>query len=91
MLLELHYWEGLTTLEIAEVLHTPPGTVRRRLQDARISLEQAMGQVAHSPALLESTLMRLDDWARECRQAMDSGPLKNDDSYQHVTRRPKKV
>jgi RNA polymerase sigma factor (sigma-70 family) len=35
---ELHYWEGLTVVEIAEVLGVPSGTVRSRLSRARRDL-----------------------------------------------------
>jgi RNA polymerase sigma-70 factor (ECF subfamily) len=68
VLLELHYWESMTTDEIAEVLGMPVGTVRGRLQRARKLLEQAMEQLAESPALLESTRTRLDDWVKDCRR-----------------------
>jgi RNA polymerase sigma-70 factor, ECF subfamily len=90
VILELHYWEGLTTMEIAEVLDMPTGTVRRRLQDARICLEQVMGQLAGSPELLDSTLVRLEDWAHQCRLAMDPAPPRIHDSYQDVKRTQKK-
>jgi RNA polymerase sigma-70 factor (ECF subfamily) len=91
VILELHYWEGLTTMEIAQVLDLPTGTVRRRLQDARNCLEQVMAQLAGSPELLESTLVRLEDWAHQCRRAMDPAPSHVDDSYQDVKRNTKKT
>lgn len=68
VVLELHYWEGLTTTQIAEVLGIPRGTVRSRLQRARDALEAAMASIARSPELLESTLTRLEDWAKRCSQ-----------------------
>ena len=68
VLLELHYWESMTTDEIAEVLGIPVGTARGRLRRARELLEQAMEQLAESPALLESTRARLDDWVAECQR-----------------------
>ncbi|HLT40635.1 MAG TPA: sigma-70 family RNA polymerase sigma factor [Enhygromyxa sp.] len=64
--LELHYWEELTTNEIAEVLGIPPGTARSRLQRAREALEAAMASIARSREVLDSTLTRLDDWAADC-------------------------
>lgn len=70
MVLELHYWESLTTEKIAEVLGMPVGTVRGRLRRARELLEQAMARLAESPALLESTRGRLDDWAEDCRRRL---------------------
>jgi RNA polymerase sigma-70 factor (ECF subfamily) len=70
VVLELHYWEGMTTSQIAEVLEIPRGTVRSRLQRARDALEAAMASIARSPELLESTLTRLEDWAKRCSQEL---------------------
>jgi RNA polymerase sigma-70 factor (ECF subfamily) len=67
VVLELYYWEELNTVEIAEVLDVPAGTVRTRLQRARDALEAAMGSLARSPEVLSSTLTRLDEWAARCR------------------------
>lgn len=66
VVLELHYWEDLTTYEIAAVLGIPQGTVRSRLLRARSALEAAMARIARSTELLESTLTRLEDWAARC-------------------------
>ncbi|WP_428264741.1 RNA polymerase sigma factor [Haliangium sp.] len=70
ILLELHYWEEMTTEEIAQVQGLPVGTVRGRLQRARTRLEEAMAALADSPALLESTVTRLADWVDRCRRDM---------------------
>jgi len=72
VLLELHYWEQLTTDQMAAVLGIPLGTARGRLQRARTRLEQVMQRLAESPEDLTSTLARLDDWAAECRARLDS-------------------
>jgi len=72
VLLELHYWEQLTTHQMAEVLGIPVGTARGRLQRARTKLEEVMQRLAESPQDLTSTLARLDDWAAECRERLDS-------------------
>lgn len=69
IVLELHYWEELSTREIAAILDIPVGTVRSRLIRARDALEAEMSRVARSPGLLESTLTRLDEWARSCSRA----------------------
>ncbi|HEX4423065.1 MAG TPA: sigma-70 family RNA polymerase sigma factor [Kofleriaceae bacterium] len=71
VLLELHYWEQLTTHQMADVLQIPVGTVRGRLQRARSKLEEVMQRLAESPQDLASTLARLDDWAAECRARLD--------------------
>ena len=70
VILELHYWEQLTTHEMAEVMGIPLGTARGRLQRARVKLEEAMQRLADTPEHLVSTLSRLDDWAAECRRHM---------------------
>lgn len=42
IVLELHYWEALSTAEIAAALDTPVGTIKGRLQRARARLETAL-------------------------------------------------
>ncbi len=72
VILELHYWEQLTTGEMAEVMGIPIGTARGRLQRARTRLEEEMQRRAESPADLASTMAKLDDWAAECREHLGS-------------------
>ncbi len=72
VLLELHYWEQLTTHQMAEVLEIPLGTARGRLRRARTKLEKVMQRLAESPPDLSSTLHRLEDWATECRARLGS-------------------
>ena len=74
VILELHYWEQLTTHQMAEVIGAPVGTVRGRLQRARARLEEVMQRLAESPQDLTSTLARLDDWAAECRERLPYRP-----------------
>jgi RNA polymerase sigma-70 factor (ECF subfamily) len=40
---ELHYWEGLTVVEIGEVLGVPSGTIKSRLSRARRDLRAKLG------------------------------------------------
>ena len=68
MLLELQYWESLSTSEIAEVLGVPQGTAKTRLRKAKAVLREAVEQLADSPELRASTLEGLDGWARELRE-----------------------
>lgn len=63
--LELHYWEELTVTEIAEVLETPVGTVKSRLQRARARLDTVIEQLAGSDELLRSTMDDFARWAKE--------------------------
>lgn len=63
--LELFYWEELTVNEIAEVLETPVGTVKSRLQRARARLDQVIAELAESEDLLKSTMDNFEMWARE--------------------------
>jgi RNA polymerase sigma-70 factor (ECF subfamily) len=77
VILELHYWEQLTTSEMADVLGIPIGTARGRLQRARDRLEQMMQRLVESPQELASTLAQLDDWAAECRAQLGSYRVDN--------------
>jgi len=68
--LELHYWEEMSTAEIAEVLDVPRGTVKTRLHRAREQLRQAIAEVAGSDALATATLANLEQWARSLRELL---------------------
>lgn len=78
VVLELHYWEHLTTEEMADVLRVPVGTARGRLGRARAKLEKVLAKLAESPQLLQSTLARLEDWAAECRRQLGQFVRKNE-------------
>ena len=60
--LELFYWEGLLSREIAEVLELPQGTVRSRLRRGREMLREIIDQLAANPELRGSTLGDFDQW-----------------------------
>lgn len=68
VILELHYWESMTTDEIAAALELAPGTVRSRLRRGRQLLEQSLAAVAAAPALVESTLAGLERWIAAVRR-----------------------
>lgn len=66
--LELYYWEELSIQEISEILETPSGTVKRRLQRARQRLEGIMEQQSHSQSLFRSTVDDFNHWIHELRK-----------------------
>ncbi|ACY13819.1 RNA polymerase sigma factor [Haliangium ochraceum] len=67
VILELHYWEGLATADIAEVLGCPRNTAKSRLRRAQQRLRHMLTEISTSATLLRSTLSDLDDWAEACR------------------------
>lgn len=77
--LELFYWEELTVTEIAEVLETPVGTVKSRIQRARARLDKVIEELAGSEELLRSTMDNFSLWARELRGQLSPPGSGNDD------------
>ena len=69
--LELFYWEELTVVEIAEVLETPVGTVKSRLQRARARLDSVIDELSESEDLLRSTMDNFEMWARDLQSHMN--------------------
>ena len=67
VVLELHYWEGITAAELAEVLGIPLGTAKTRLRRGRELLEARLREISTSAVLLRSTLADLDGWAAQLR------------------------
>ena len=70
VVLELSYWEQLSSFEIAEVLKLPASMVRSRQQRARKLLERALEELASSKELLLSTRSDLEGWAGRLREAL---------------------
>ncbi len=73
IVLELHYWEGMSSAQIGTALQMSASTVRARLSRGRQLLEVRMGQLAGSPALLRSTIEDLERWAGRIRQQLPTG------------------
>ena len=71
--LELHFWEGMSGPEMAEVLGLAEGTVRSRIRRAKEALEEKMKELAAvgDEAALEASLSDLDGWARTVRKAIE--------------------
>ena len=65
--IELHYWEGLTTAELATVLDIPQGTAKSRLRRARVALQVAMEKLAENASTLENTVSDFEHWAVQVR------------------------
>ncbi|MCX4243455.1 RNA polymerase sigma factor [Paraliomyxa miuraensis] len=57
VVLELHYWEDMTTHELAVALDLPQGTVKSRMRRAR----EALREILESPEFLTSTPVPSED------------------------------
>lgn len=68
--LELYYWEGMDTPEIAEVLGISASAMRSRMGRARELLSDKLAEFAASRDELRSTLEGLADWAAGIRAQM---------------------
>ena len=64
IILELFYWQDLRSLDIAEILDMPHGTVRSRIRRAREQLAERIEQLADDPQLCASTVGNIEDWLR---------------------------
>ncbi len=69
--LELHYWEEMTTAEIAVVLGVAAGTIKWRLSKARELLAAAIAELAGDERLRSSTVDNLDGWVASMRAVLD--------------------
>lgn len=70
IVLELHYWEGLSTSELADAMEIPQGTVKSRLRRAREGLERELATVAESQDDVRATLDGLDHWVEGIRAGL---------------------
>lgn len=69
VVLELFYWEDMTSAAIADALGEPHGTIRTRLRRARELLREAIGRVEADAEVLTATQSNLDGWARRVHDA----------------------
>jgi len=67
--LELHYWEGMTTAELAAALEIPHGTAKSTLRRAREQLRRRLSSAAQAHPEIAASLDDLDAWARSIRDA----------------------
>ncbi len=71
IVLELHYWEGLTMFELASALEIAPGTAKSRIRRAREALLRILPQIMEQGGSLECTLDDLDQWVASVRGILD--------------------
>ncbi len=67
VVLELHYWEEMSTQEIADVLALAPGTVKSRMRLGRQHLRAAMQAQAERPGVAQTTVDNLGQWVQRVR------------------------
>jgi len=66
IVLELHYWQGLTSEELGRVLGMPSPSVRTRLRRARALLHERMQELQGSPQPIDPP-SGLDTWSAGLR------------------------
>jgi RNA polymerase sigma-70 factor (ECF subfamily) len=67
LVLELSFWEGLSGVEIAEILGIPEPTVRSRMRRGTERLREQMQQLEDAAVGLHDTAEDLDAWAARVR------------------------
>jgi RNA polymerase sigma-70 factor (ECF subfamily) len=72
IVLELHFFEGLSGPEIAELLGAPAATIYTKLRRGKQRLAGHVGELTDDPALAESTVIGLDTWVRQIRAEIDA-------------------
>ena len=65
MLIELHYWEGMSFDALAPMFEIAPTTVRTRLFRARRALRDRMAKLADNPRPESESEVDLEAWARD--------------------------
>src|SRR5690606_22274340 len=67
LVLELHYWEGMSTRELSVVLELPHGTVKSRLRRAREALREVLEAPAAAAPQPPATADELDEQVQALR------------------------
>lgn len=79
ILLEQHYFEGRSYVELAREAKCSPATIRTRARRARVLLEAEISKLEASGPLIASTIEHLDDWARDLRELLHRAEAEHDD------------
>ncbi len=70
VVLEMRYWEDMSSAEIGAALGIPAPTVRTRLHRGREQLERIIAELPASHATRHSTLAELDAWVARIRGSL---------------------
>jgi RNA polymerase sigma factor (sigma-70 family) len=73
VVLELSFFEELSRTEIARVLEIPDGTVASRFRRAQAELAEHVARLSETPAIAQSTVHGLADWAKGLRAQLSEG------------------
>lgn len=73
--LEMRYWEEMSSAEIGAVLGIPAATARTRLHRGRELLERAIAQLPASHETRESTVVELEAWVGRIRGSLRLSPV----------------
>ncbi|MCB9715825.1 MAG: sigma-70 family RNA polymerase sigma factor [Myxococcales bacterium] len=65
--IELHYWEDMTTAELAAVMEIPQGTVKSRLRRGREALQAELARLSKDPSQRDAAIGGMETWVREIR------------------------
>ncbi|MEQ8460653.1 MAG: sigma-70 family RNA polymerase sigma factor [Sandaracinaceae bacterium] len=74
LLVELHYWEGLTGPELSDALELPEGTVRSRLRRAREQLRSTVERAGEAMPRRELAATSFESWVESVRPSDAAGP-----------------
>jgi RNA polymerase sigma-70 factor (ECF subfamily) len=74
VVLELHYWEEMSSAEIGAVVGIPAATARTRLHRGRELLERVIAELPASRETRDSALAEHDAWVTRIRASMQFSP-----------------
>lgn len=72
LLLELYYWQEMSTQELSEVFEVAPATIGTRLFRAREALRDHLGRLADQPRPDSESVQGFDTWARSLEQRSET-------------------